>query len=293
MGDLHGVVKTAGFHQLDVDEVAGPHRQQAENLIGAEGRFVGHDVGFHMIGHIFQPVKVMRLHRLLDQFDVQTVRLEAADRPDRLLGIPALVGVEPDLDDRADGVADGLHPPDIQRRVVADLQLERGVAFGHGFQRIAHHFVRLVQADGQVGLHAPAVAAEQFVERQAVAFAEQVVHGDIQGGLGGAVVQHAAVQRRHDAFDVVDVHADELGRERVPDRGDDGVLAVAGDHGGRRRVAKPDFAGVGHHFDDDVLRRMYGAQGRFEGFLERDADFADFDRLDLHAGPTLLICCAR
>ena len=293
MDDLHGVVQTAGLHQLDIDEVAGPHRQQPEHLVGAEGRFVGHDVGFHVIGHIFQPVKVMRLHRLLDQFDVETVRLEAADRPDRLLGIPALVGVEPDFDGRADGVADGLDPPDIQRRVVADLQLECGVAFGHGFQRVAHHFVRLVQADGQVGLHAPAVAAEQFVERQAVAFAEQVVHGDVQGGLGGAVVQHAAVQRRHDAFQVVDFHADELGRERVPNRGDDRVLAVAGDHGGRRRVAEADLAGIGHHFDDDVLRRVYRAQGGFERLLERDADFADLDRLDLHTDPTLLTCCAR
>ena len=106
-------------------------------------------------------------------------------------------------------------------------------------------------------------------------------------------MQHAGVQRRHDAFQVVDFHADELGGEGVPDRGDDRVLAVAGDHGGRRRVAEAYLAGVGDHFDDDVLRRVHRAQGRFERFLERDADFADFDRLDLHAGPTLLICCAR
>ena len=160
MGDLHGVVQTAGFHQLDVDEIAGPHRQQPEDLVGAEGRFVGHDVGFYVVGHIFQPVKIVRLHRLLDQLDVETIGLEAANRPDRFLGVPALVGVEPDLDIRADGVADGLDPPDVQRRIVADLQLERGVAFGHGFQRVAHHFFRFVQADGQVGLHAPAVTAE-------------------------------------------------------------------------------------------------------------------------------------
>ena len=130
----------AGFHQLDIDQVAGSHRQEAKHFIRSECGFVGHDIGFDMFGHIFETFEIVCFNRLFDQLDVQTFGFEAANRPDRIFWPPALIGVQPDLDGRSDGGADGLYPPDIQGGVIADLDFNRGISVSDGFQRITHPF---------------------------------------------------------------------------------------------------------------------------------------------------------
>ena len=88
-GDFCRIAQAAGFHQLDIDQVAGSHRQEAEHLIRPEGGLVGHNIGFDMFGHVFETFEIVRFNRLFDQLDVQTFGFEAANRPDRIFWPPS------------------------------------------------------------------------------------------------------------------------------------------------------------------------------------------------------------
>ena len=76
--------------------------------------------------------------------------------------------------------------------------------------------------------------------------AEQVVRRNIERRLGRVVMPQGAVERRRDAFEVVDVEADDFRRQYVADCGDDRILTVAGNHCRRRCVAVTDRAAVGN-----------------------------------------------
>src|SRR5690606_18356876 len=151
VGDAHGVGDAAGLHQLDVDDVGGAALDQVDHLGRAEHAFVGHDRRVDPLGDVLQALDVARRHRLLQQLQVHARVLQRVDREHGLLRRPALVGVEAEQGAAVDRRVDGLDPLDVQADVLADLDLQRLEAAVDRGQRVGHHLVDVVHADGQVG----------------------------------------------------------------------------------------------------------------------------------------------
>src|SRR5690606_17728706 len=232
VGDAHGIGNAAGLHQLDVDDVRRAHPDQLDDLHRAEHALVGHHRSMHALGHVAQPFQVVRLDRLLDQFQLDPGLFQRLQRVDRLLGAPALVGVEAEQGAALDRGMDGLGPFDVDADVLADLDLQRlETALDRG-DRVGDHLVDVVHADGDVGGDHRVAAAQQLVQRRPVELAPQVVYRDLDSGLGAGVLFHRALDQVGDAVEVGDLLADQARRDVVSHRVDDGAVGVAGDHGG-------------------------------------------------------------
>ena len=115
-----------------------------------------------------------------------------------------------DGDIRPNGLADGGDALEINGRVDADFQLQVTVAQSDGLARIGRHPSRVIDADRKVRCDARLAAAEETIQGQAVALAEEVVDGHVQSGFGRRIVDHGLVDRVEDIFAVVDIPADEF-----------------------------------------------------------------------------------
>src|SRR5690606_4871212 len=184
VGDAHGVGNAAGLHQLDVDDVRRAHPDQLDDLHRAEHALVGHHRSMHALGDVAQPLQVVRLDRLLDQLKLDPGVLQRLQRVYRLLGAPALVGVQAEQGTALDRGMDRLGPLDVHADVLADLDLQRLEAAFHRCDRVGDQLVDVVDADGDVGGDHRVAAAQQLVQRRPVKLAPQVVHRDLDGGLG-------------------------------------------------------------------------------------------------------------
>jgi hypothetical protein len=169
--------------------------------------------------------------------------------------------------------------------VFPELDLECGVAAFDGRKRIGHHLVDAIDADRDVGRKRRRAAAEQAIQRCAVALRPQVVERDLDRRLGAAVAFQRVLDQPEGMVQVVHVLPDQARADVVADRGDDGAVGVAGDRGGRRGRAVAETAIVGLDRHDDVFRRLHAAQGRDERRLQRRAQQAKADVDDLHFVP--------
>jgi hypothetical protein len=284
VGDAHRVGDAAGLHQLDVDDVRGALPDQFDHLGRAEHAFVRHHRRVDALGDVLQTGEVVRAHRLLQQFEMHAGIFECMDRVHRLLRGPALVGVEAEQSAAVDRGMDRLDPFDVEADVLADFDLQRLEATRDRRQRIGDHLVDVVDADGDVGGDDRIAAAEHPVQRRAVELAEQVVHRDLDRGLGAGVAFECALDRLRDAVEVGDLAADQARRDVACDRICDRAMRVAGDHRCRRRLAVADVPGVGVHADHDVLDRVDRAQRGLERCLQGHAQQAEADVGDFHAG---------
>ncbi len=285
VGDADGVGDAAGLHQLDVDDVGGAHLDQVDHLGRAEYAFVGHHRRVHAVGDVLQSVQVAGLHRLFQQFQHHPGVLQVLHGEHRLLGGPALVGVQAQQGAAFDRGVDGLHPLDVQADVLAHLDLQRFEAALHRADRVGHHLVDVVHADGDVGGDDRVAAAQHLVQRRVVQLRPQVVNRDLHRGLGAGVAFQRGLDEVGDAVEVGDVLAYQAGPDELAHRFDDGAVRVAGDDRRRRRFAIADVAGVRVHDHHDVLHRVHRAQGGLERCLQRHAQHAEPDVGDLHGAP--------
>src|SRR5688572_14067903 len=281
--DADRVGDAAGLHQLDVDDVGGTHADQLDHLHRPEHALVGHDRRVHALGDVAHAFEVVGLDRLFDQLQAYAGVLQCLDREHRLFRSPALVGIEAQQGAVLDRGVDRLDPLDVDADVLADLDLQRLEAAIHCAERVGHHLVDVVDADGDVGGDHRVSAAEHLVQRCAVELPPQVVDRDLDGGLGAGVLLQRGLDQVGDAVEVVDFLADQARGDVPADRLDDRTVRVAGDHRRGGRFAVADMAGVGVHRHDDVFDRVDGAQRGLERRLQRDPDHAEADFGDFHA----------
>src|SRR5690606_3262477 len=217
VGDPDRVRNTAGLHQLDVDDVGRAQVDQLDHLHRAEHALVGHDRGVHPLGDVAHALEVAGLDRLLHQLQPHAGVLQGGDRVDRLLGGPALVGVEAEQGAALHRGVDRLDALDVDADVLAHLDLQRVEAALHRADGVSHHLVDGVHADGDIGGDDRVAATEHLVQRRVVELAPQVVHRDLHRRLGAGVLLHRGLDQPGDAVEVGDVLADEPGRDVVPD----------------------------------------------------------------------------
>ena len=116
----------------------------------------------------------MGLYRLLHKFDVQPLVLHLVQQPDRLLGLPALIGVDADTGFVPNGLADGGEPGHVQLRIGPHLDLQGIVASLHRVDGIPGHLLRGIDADGDIGNNLFPGPAHQLVDRNPIQLAIQV-----------------------------------------------------------------------------------------------------------------------
>src|SRR5690606_27916259 len=80
VGNPDRVGDAAGLHELDIDDVRRAHADQFDHLGRAEDALVGHDRGVHAFGDVLHAVQVLRLDRLLDQFQADPRILQRLQR---------------------------------------------------------------------------------------------------------------------------------------------------------------------------------------------------------------------
>ena len=102
--------------------------------------------------HEGESFQVGGLHRLLHQLDSELLPFHLLQNPHRLLRRPGLIGVDPDPDVPPRRLPDGRKTRDIEGWLDADLHLQRAVAPADRVLRILRHFVRIIDADGDVCL---------------------------------------------------------------------------------------------------------------------------------------------
>ena len=139
--------------------------------VGPEHALVGHDRRVHALGDVAHAFQVLRLHRLLDQFQLDAGVLQRLQRVHRLLRGPALVRIQPQQRAAFDRGIDRLDALDVDADVLADLDLQRLEAAFHRRDRVGDHLVDVVDADRDVGGDHRIAAAQQLVQRRVVQLA--------------------------------------------------------------------------------------------------------------------------
>ena len=74
--------------------------------------------------------------------------------------------------------------------VATDFQLQMTVPSPNGFYRISGHDVRRIDTDRKVRCDALAAAAKEAIEGQTITLAEEIMDGDVEGGLSRCIVDH-------------------------------------------------------------------------------------------------------
>ena len=124
--------------------------------MGVPGAFIGHYRRVDRARDFCQSLDT--LHRLLE-ID-QIVSLHAAKRAN---GLPdcavALIGIDTELNCRADRLPDPAYQFDIAIRLDTDLDLDGANAFAHCLRRLALRFLKADEADGVRDRNLPAERA--------------------------------------------------------------------------------------------------------------------------------------
>lgn len=135
------------------------------------------------------------MHGLLAELD--PIGGDGGQHAERCLGVPSLVGVRPEGDIGADGLADEPDALDIAVAVLAELHLDGLHPARHEVLRSRGHAFRLVDPDGEVCHDRPAAATQVAVERDAGLLGRDVVQGHVECALDGCVARDVGVHLRH------------------------------------------------------------------------------------------------
>ena len=254
---LVGFAEAGAFHQLDVD--AGEEALHGGDVDQALDGFIGkkrEGAAFVEPGLV---IDTAHGHGLLDHHDA--VFLEPVDHVEGLEAVgPALVGI--DGERKVGDGADGLDH--LLVGVESDLDFQDVEPIG-ALERFLADDLGGVDADGKCcRWRLAGVVAPDFVPGRAEHFADEVVQGDVDGSLRGAVARGETVDVREDILEAERVL--ELLEIHPLEEGGDGVHALA-EVGRHRRFA---VAGVAFEVDFHLHAwgRVPAVGGDGEGVLE-------------------------
>src|SRR3984893_5517594 len=102
--DGEAAEQAAGLRQLEAHDGDRAEPGERERVVVGEARLVGHDRHRGALGDHGEPLEVPARHRLMDEEEAEG--LERPDRAERGRPVPALIGVHPERDRGAQGLAE-------------------------------------------------------------------------------------------------------------------------------------------------------------------------------------------
>ena len=252
-----GFAEAGAFHQFDVD--AGEEALHIGHIDQTLDGFIGKKREGAALVEPGLVIDTAHGHGLLDHYDAML--LEPVDHVEGLEAVgPALVGIdsEREVGDGADGLDHFLVC------IESDLDFQDVEPVG-ALERFLADDLGGVDADGEGGRWRLAgVVAPDFVPGDAEHFADEVVQGNVDGSLCGAIAQGEAVDVREDVLEPERVL--ELLEIHLLEESGDGVHALA-EVGRHRRFA---VSGVAFKVDFHLHARgrVPAVGGDGEGVLE-------------------------
>ena len=281
-GNLQGVVKPAALHQLNVHQIGGPHLHNRQSVLGGKHALVSQHGNIGAFGDVLQALKIVGLDGLLYKLDVQPLVLHLVQQPDRLLGLPALVGINADAGLVSNGLPDSGKPGHVQFGVSPNLNFQGIVAPLHRVDGIPGHLFGGIDADGNVSDDLFPGTTHQLVDRNLVQLAVQVPKGHVYSRLCAGILYNALLDDLQHIFKIVHVMPHDALGDVVLDRADDSSGGIAGNSPSGRRLAVADSPGIRVDLHDHILHAVDRAQGRFEGHPQGDGNFAQLHFGNFH-----------
>src|SRR5437016_3909015 len=280
-GDLHPLGYAAQYLGVGVQDGRCVVLGQVAEAVAGVLVFAGRDRNRGLFGQFARSLVVVGSDRFFEPEDVEL--LDTLGELDCFVRAIRAVGVDQQLDVRADRVADGLDAGDVLAHGhAADLHLYRASAHldvgFHLFLELAQTFAVLVIATGDIRGHPVAEPAEEFVQRHACDLGANVPQSDIDGAdrAGGESATADNLGHPHLVPQALDV--DRILADQVVFQGFDGCLAD------QARAAEADTRDVfvGLDLDDAQARVGVGVLAITDRHPPRPAELFGGDARDLH-----------
>jgi len=256
--------QAADLHQLDVDHVGQAAGRDAKGVAQRQQALVGHHRQVRGRADLAERFGPADRRGLLDQFEPRVARrLDEMQRGGRAV---ALVGVEAQLDRRADRLAHAVHAGDVVLDVAPALQFQRQEAARDEIDGALDGFFFRQDADRHRGGDAVAVTAQQHPQRQAGDPPQQVVQRHVDRRQRRRLAGQRLFQRIQHMQRAQGVEAEHALAHDAVDRRHHGLRVLAGDAEIRPGATEPDRTRVGQQAQEDVLRAIERLVGDRVGF---------------------------
>ncbi len=270
-GDFHCAADTAGFHQLDIDEVSGAGGNHPNCVAEGENSLIRHDVGMAILGDIAQAVEIIIWGWLLDQLNIEIMILKIGDDADSLFRRPALICIDAELYLAADSLSYLSDADEIGFYIFANFYFQDAITAADCFNAILDHLTDIADADGEIRFNAVRCAAEGTVKRKTQHFGIEIVDCDIDACLCTGVMDAGILDHTENRILIGDIHADDLRSDDILNDGSAAGGRIPGDFFGRGSRADADGSVVGMDHNNEVIDMSGGADSSFKRFTQRNA----------------------
>src|SRR5262245_51443308 len=255
--DFFGFKNSAGFGGIDRDEIGGFFLDNLYNIGGCPCAFVGHDRRIDALRHVRHLVDA--LHGLLHV--EQIICLHPSDHLNGGLGRRiTLIGIDADLDIRAEGVAHSPYWLHISFRIDTAFEFNRFDSFRLCLDGLFDCLFNFHQAKAMGDADSISeAAAQKLIGRHLYRLAGNVVESHIDSRLGIGIALHGFVHDSVNLFEAIRVLPLQGRTQYIFDDMHRGLrcfteisAVISTPVLQNRRFAEAHYTLVGMHLDDDV-----------------------------------------